>query len=302
MKKACHLPLGILLACAAAPATANIDIVFDYTYSSTFIGNIQKSLLDAAASALEARITDNLGAIEPQDGEQFTLNFFDPTDNIHRSIDSPIAANEFRVYIGARSMSGSTLGLGGPGSFIFGGDQDFMDSVSRGQAGYTPQDNNHANDSDFAPWGGAISFNSTYANWYFDVDPTTTESFAGKVDFYSVAIHELAHVLGFGTADSWNNQVSGGFFTGVHSGMVALSNDDSHWADGTQSPINGLGSFEAAMDPIISTGSRKVMTDLDWNGLRDVGWQVSAVPEPETWGLLLVGLGLVATAARKRAV
>ena len=68
--------------------------------------------------------------------------------------------------------------------------------------------------TDFGPWGGAISFNSN-SNWYFDPDITTDESFSNQFDFYSVAVHELAHVLGFGSAPSFNNLSSGGVFTGA---------------------------------------------------------------------------------------
>ena len=48
-------------------------------------------------------------------------------------------------------------------------------------------------------------------NWHFGLSQPTT----GNNDFYAVAFHELAHVLGFGTADSFRNKVSGAFFTGA---------------------------------------------------------------------------------------
>ena len=40
---------------------------------------------------------------------------------------------------------------------------------------------------------------------------------AGQVDFYSVAGHELGHLLGIGTAPSWSGNVSGGSFVGGNS-------------------------------------------------------------------------------------
>ncbi|MBM3821495.1 MAG: hypothetical protein FJ404_01185 [Verrucomicrobia bacterium] len=47
------------------------------------------------------------------------------------------------------------------------------------------------------------------------------------------------------------------------------------------SRLPGTATFqEAAMDPDISNGQRKFFTDLDFAGLSDVGWQVTAVPEP----------------------
>jgi hypothetical protein len=35
---------------------------------------------------------------------------------------------------------------------------------------------------------------------------------------------------------------------------------------------------EAAMDPSITVGTRKLFTDLDYAGLADVGWETAAVP------------------------
>ena len=145
--------------------------------------------------------------------------------------------------------------------------------------------------TDFAPWGGSISFD-TGASWYFDADVTTVESFSGN-DFYSVALHELAHLLGFGTADSWFNKVNSGNFTGDSSGTVALQPDNSHWKDGTLSLVNSVRQ-ETAMDPSITTGTRKYMTDLDMAALSDIGWEVSAVPVPAAvyfFGSALLGLG-----------
>ena len=46
------------------------------------------------------------------------------------------------------------------------------------------------------------------------------------------------------------------------------------------------------MDPDITTGSRKFFTDLDYTGLTDIGWQVTAVPEPIEYAMV-TGLGLL---------
>jgi MYXO-CTERM domain-containing protein len=34
--------------------------------------------------------------------------------------------------------------------------------------------------------------------------------------------------------------------------------------------------------------------------MQDIGWQVTPVPEADTWAMLLAGLGLVGFAARRR--
>ncbi len=326
-----RLPLMLaLLPGVAVAATGNVDvhgqiqigagfdIVFDYSYDTGgfFADATRKNLLEAAAGVYESRITDSLGAITSSGDNAFAIGFYDPASAngyINENFDNlalntvSIAANEYRIYVGGAALAEDTLGQGAAGGFSFTTSADanglaFENSISRSQAGFMPFVNNGANDTDFAPWGGSIAFNSGLNDWYFDATPATTESFSGY-DFYSVALHEIAHVLGVGVADSWVNQVNGvaHTFTGSFSGTVALENDDSHWKDGVTSPIDGQGSFETAMAPSIGNGARKQLTDLDWNGLRDIGWQVAAVPEPETWAMLLAGLGLVGMMARRRA-
>jgi hypothetical protein len=92
--------------------------------------------------------------------------------------------------------------------------------------------------SPFQPWVAWISFDPAEA-WTFDADPATTEPVpAGKLDFVSVALHELAHVLGQGTADVWESQVSAQTFTGpkataVFGAPIPLTADGVHVAPGT---------------------------------------------------------------------
>jgi hypothetical protein len=113
-----------------------------------------------------------------------------------------------------------------------------------------------------------------------------------------VALHETGHVLGIGTADSWFANVSGATFAGPAStatfgGLVPLEADGGHWASDTMSTIYGTSTAqEAAMDPDLTTGTRKVFTTLDMAGLQDVGWTLAAVPEPKSTALLLGGLAL----------
>ena len=85
----------------------------------------------------------------------------------------------------------------------------------------------------------------------------------GEVDFYSVAVHEIAHVLGVGTSDAWSNNVTGGQFTGenavaVNGGNITLVGDDAHWAEGVSSFVAGTNApQETSFDPTITDGTRK---------------------------------------------
>ncbi len=250
-------------------------------------------------------------AINSSASNQFNAFFHDPGLGGSASINGfDVAANTIRVFAGGRNLGNSTLGIGGPGGFTVSSTTPVFinNAISRGQGDGTTaatlnkidQDGNIVDQSayDFGPWGGAITFN-TEKSWYFDSDISTEESFAGNNDFYSVALHELAHLLGFGTSDSWRNLVNGDEFVGVNSslenqGSVLLDANEIHWLNGTTSSIDGEGDQEVLLDPSVTTGTRKHFTDLDLAGLQDVGWEVSAIPVPAAvyfFGSALLGLG-----------
>jgi hypothetical protein len=287
-----------LLLALSSQAQASIDIQFDFSYdASNFFGNTGSvATLEAVASVFETRFTDSLSAITSSGGNSYDPLFFNPADPFGTNItlnSASFATDVVRIYVGGADLGTATLGLGGPGGYGCSGFGSFCaDAKSRGQGTVSG-----SAATDFALWGGAISFNSTEA-WHFGT--TTSGLDSNEADFYSVALHEMAHVLGFGIADSFNALVSGGQFVGASAGTVALSSDEGHWAEGTTSLVNGV-SQEAAMDPSIFFGERKIFTDLDFAAMRDIGWEVTPVPEADTWAMMLAGLGLVGFAARRRA-
>lgn len=275
----------VLLGATVYPGvSAAFDIQFDYSFDTNgfFNDTARQDVLNAAAGFFETHITDDLLAITP-DG---TTNIFDAqiahpaTGAGHWVNNLSVAADTLVVFVGARDLAGNTLGVGGPGGFAVSGFTSFVDAArTRGEG--TLDDVQGATATEFAPWGGSISFDTT-TTWYFDSDTTTDETFFGN-DFYSVALHELGHVLGFGIANSWDNQINvSGEFTGTSSvaaygGNIDLTADGGHWADSSDpSPIYGTTTNqEAAMDPTIFTGTRKRFTEQDMAGLEDIGWTVT---------------------------
>ena len=289
------LLFGLILLASGQSANA-ITINLDYSLdtSNFFADSSRRSLVEAAASYFETRLTDDFDAITSSSGNSLTAIFFNPSGSGYSNIyNFSVAADTITVYVGAQSFAGNVLAKGSFGLSSARGSADFLDSVyHRGESGSM-----YGQDAtEFNPWGGSISFNSDFSDWYVDDDPSSNESFSG-IDLFSVALHELGHVLGLGTADSWDNLINNsGEFTGrnavtAFSGDIPLTSDGVHWASGTKSFVDGV-IQEAAMDPEISHGIRKLFTDLDLAALDDIGWDIAS-PVPLPPALLLFASGLI---------
>ena len=282
---------------------------------------VKKAALEAAADVLEGIITDSVGALPAGAGGFFntwSTTGTHPGTGVGGTVfevNPTIAADTLVIYAGGRALAGSTLGQGGPGGFTagnggFGDFTSFLDNIrNRGEAGITDGSGNLlATQTDFAPWGGTITFdNDTPGQWHYD---HTTAVTAGKSDFYSVALHELAHVLGIGLANSWTTKTTGGggVFTGANSttsnGGVnpGVNGAADHFVDGIMSvTLAGSIAQEALLDPSLTVGSRKLFTNLDAMGLSDIGWDVSVTPVPEpSFYVTLAGFGLLCFGAVRR--
>ena len=178
----------------------------------------------------------------------------------------------------------------------------------------------------------SIAFSSAFS---FDFDPTDGIT-AGSFDFVAVAAHEIGHALGFissvdaidggatagivpttldlfrfedGTANdpataidfaTFNRSLTPGvvaefddgtnewlFSTGVASGDGRQA---SHWKDGL-----GIG----LMDPTLAPGELGAISAADIRAFDLIGWDLIAVPEPSTFALFTLGLGIVSCRRRR---
>lgn len=167
------------------------------------------------------------------------------------------------VFVGSAALDGSEMALSGPSAGFSGvTDVPLRGALTKRYEGVP-----------FQPWTGWISFD-TATDFAFEPTPDTPRApVAGKVDFLSVALHELGHVLGFGTADAFKANVSGGVFTGakagaLHGGPVPLSSDRRHVPNTLTS-----GGERLLMNVSFPAGARYSVTPLDRALFEDLGYR-----------------------------
>ena len=343
---------GVLVFASQASA---LTVLLDYTHDTStdnFFNThpVAKAALEAARNDIQSAITTILNPIvndvtsvtfnTTTANYNFSLGYTNPSTGAAESIAlSTMGADQVRVFVGMRELSGSTLGQGGPGSagLSIGGSgspADWLTTVSMANAAATGErlrgGGPHINTlSGIVTLGGApataqVNFGSAIGNLWFDND-TNNDGFtdgdpaldaywhfdhtaavaAGKADFYSVALHELLHGLGFGTSTSWNNRLSGSNWTGPEvialqgNGTGLVDSGGAHIASGILSPrLSDSVLQETVMSPSITLGTRKTLTALDLAFLRDINWQT--IPEPGTWTLSLAAVtGLLLRRKRK---
>ncbi|WP_432798307.1 PEP-CTERM sorting domain-containing protein [Poriferisphaera sp. WC338] len=262
------------------PANA-IDINFDYRFDTQgmFSDPTRRAALEAAATVYD-RFTDNLLAINPDAQNTWSLSINRPDGGGNVTLNNlNVNAQSITVFVGGWGFHPSVLGWAGAGNITnVSGSIAWQQTIqARGQLGALDP-----NPTDYGVWGGAITFNKN-VDWHFDLNTDPAEN---QQDFLTTAMHEIGHILGFGEAASWGQHIQGdaenGYtFHGQNSldligHPIALDRYGSHWAEGTYSVIDG-NLQETAMDPSTPRGQRQWMTDLDYAGFADIGWEI---PEP----------------------
>jgi hypothetical protein len=257
---------------SGVPPASSIRIRVDYQYDTLgfFDQPGSRGALQRAADTLGAWLGDELAAIAPAGQNMFTAIIDHPgTGQIQQIPGLAVGQNEVIVFAGGRALGGVDLALGVAGTFQAAGTADFLETVNqRAQPG--------APVTDLGLWGGSLTFDTDKATrWHFGA--TTDGLGTNEFDLFTVALHELFHLIGFSdTQVAYARHVSGGRFGGPAAVLQYDANaipplapgDLSHWADSTRD--NGQPVLMAAT---LDAGVRKTATPLDLAVLQDIGWQ-----------------------------
>jgi hypothetical protein len=247
---------------AAPPRTFRIQ--FDYRFDTAGFFSVQerRATLEAAARIWEGLLDE--------DFEEITAGTTVRTRSPEHPFDAGLAfpieepIDDLLIFVGSSVLAGPVTGIAAPSAAL----QSVADPSLR------PKLEERFDGDDFRPWTGWISFDAS-ETWFYDPTPETGDDVPyGPADFLSVALHEIGHVLGFGTAASFERQVDGGHFIGpravaVYGGPVPLSGDGAHLLNSVL-----FGSQRVLMDVSDSPGLRSLPTGLDLAALEDLGYRI----------------------------
>lgn len=235
--------------------TFNIEFDYRFDTGGFFDDPARRAALEAAAGIWESHIDDEFDDVPA--GTTFSIHkgVYGPASTV--TLTEPI--DDLRIFVSSGYLNGP-VALGGYDGVDVSGDV-FASRVSHDYRGQGPVEN-------FEPWAGSMTFDPRH-NWSFDLDGPVR----GAIDFVTVALHEMGHVLGVGTAPTFRDQVEGGLFYGEN----ARSENQ-----GQPVPISSGGGHVSAgflgdtvlMDPSITTGQRTLPGDIDLAILADIGYEI----------------------------
>lgn len=240
---------------AASLKTSDFKIEIDYRFDTNgWFTPLRRAALEAAAAIWSTIIRSEFPDVPT--GTR-TPNVRDPaTGRSVRTLVTNRPIDDLLIFVGARELGGTTLALSGPSGYFVG------ESRYEGDA--------------FQPWIGSMAFDIT-TDWYFDRTLDSTSDIPGnQQDFFSTALHEIAHVLGFGTSRAFSRlKLSSGF---GGSNTLAQNGGNPLPLDSSEHIRNGYtfgGVGEPLMTPFAQRGQRKRATVLDIAVLNDLGHTVS---------------------------
>lgn len=254
---------------SASPATdpglppVRLKIKIDYRFDTKgFFASPERRAALQGAARIWGRLVQDDFAMVPK-GTHVRVRDPEHPAEPAQALDIDEDIDDLVVFVGSSALAGSTSAA----SQATAGLAAITDDALRGSL------EKRFYGTPFQPWTGWISFDEGEP-WYFDPDAETPKAVPpGKLDFVSVALHEMCHVLGFGTADAFKAMASTGAFTGAKARAAAggsapaLTNDRTHFASTVLA--NGK---RPLMDVSDAAGTRYLPTSIDLGVLEDLGY------------------------------
>jgi len=258
-----------------------------------------KGAINAAAADISAAITTSLAAISTDmytgvnGSATVTLDWhadYEDRDTgavipgVTEVPSATLATDAIRIFFGTSSISGSTLGVGGPHIGVAAQISYFdpidwpgaaADAAAQSEAAYTrgggPIVGTLAGGGSVGGVNGSYSvdYGAAFGTVWLDVDADndgnaesapelddywhwnhTTSVAAGKRDLYSVAAHEILHAIGMGSSTSWVQLTNGTTWNGAEvqaitgSGANLVNGGGQHIANSVMSTRISDGSIQ----------------------------------------------------------
>lgn len=227
---------------------STFQIQFDYRFDSMgmFDDPVRRAALEYAARAWADHLDDEFANI-PSGTEVLVRNPEDPdvagtVFSIDTEIDDLLVFPGFAAIDGEGGTLGRATSTAAIGSVT---DPTLQAALDERYNGAT-----------FQPWTGWVAFDMA-DDFFYDQTPETSDDIPpDQMDFVTVAMHELGHILGVGSCDQFDALVEGQTYVGaqavaLYGSALPLSSDLSHF------PVT-----------IMSDGRRMTMDESDGNGAR----------------------------------
>ena len=292
------------------PVTVYIDIAFSplgpqilggstANFTTASYASIRSHLISDARSALDAVAVAHLQAGP-------ALTFLATQGDLSSRLDHDGSTNN--TLIGLTTANAKAMGID-PGTSALTPDANL--TFATGYAGdfvYTRAGGTPSNKIDFITVaeheiGHALGFSSGIDDIDSCAGPNNTCGLPNTVDRFEhdwwYQPLDLFRYSGVGTADV---RVGGNPYFSVDGGSTALERFSTGVVHGNAYQASHFGTQNLnLMRPYIGRGESYDATATDLAAYDAIGWNVAAVPEPQTCALLLAGLGVVGFATRRRA-